>query len=386
MLAAGAVIGALLGFAAARSRPVRYEGVTTLLVIPSTSSLPGTQINLATFRAITENASLASQVIAEFGLSGPPNDFTPQQFLQDAVTIEDVRGTNLVRVKVRLPEPEPAAGASRSLARRAITLTQQITQEEGSAAQSQLRKHLDDASVRLGNAERALLEFQQRAQVDLLKEDTDALLNERGGLLRLTLDIETEKARLSVAEQEIKRQDRVLPSARSVGAEEALRRVQLQAQGRPDPRVDPETLDLTNSLMNPVYQTLDFQIATSRARIAALEQQRRQLIDVRKVGADQLPKLNELYRRQIELARLQTSFDLAKRVHSDLTVRYEATRTQAVGNRAQLQLVDEAIPPDLPVSRRTVPSTVLGFAAGLMLAGLVALAIEGRIGRSQPAP
>ena len=58
---------------------------------------------------------------------------------------------------------------------------------------------------------------------------------------------------------------------------------------------DPETLDLTSPFVNPVYQTLDFQIATSGARLAGLEQQRRQLVDVTKLGGDEIAKLSELY-------------------------------------------------------------------------------------------
>lgn len=359
------------------SQATQYEGATTLLVVvPAKQAISPS--NSATFRAIIENGSLASQVVSELGLAQPPHNLTPQGFLERALNVEQVSGTNLVRVKVRLGVPTLAAEASRRLARKAILLTQRVNQEEGSSIQEQLKNHLNDAAHRMSDAESELLAYQQHAQVELLSRDTQALLEKRGDLLRLVVDIEREKARLSTAEQEIKRQEPVLTVGRAVGAEQAMRRVQ-QQDAEAGTAVDPENLDLTNRFVNPVYQTLDYQLATSRARLASLERERQQLLDVNKLGGQELAQLSDLYRRQIEQARLQTRFDLAKRVYSDLSVRYEESRTEAFGNTAQLQLIDEAILPDRPLSRRRATSSLLGTLAGVMAACLTALALEGRL-------
>jgi succinoglycan biosynthesis transport protein ExoP len=378
LLACG-VLGALAGVVIASIRPVLYEGVTTLLVVPPPRT-PTAQINPATFRAILENASLATQVIAEAGLSQ-----TPQTFLEAALDVEQPQGTNVVRIKVRLPDPKQAADASRRLARGAIALTRRLNQEEGSSLQDQLKNHLDDAARRMATAEKELLEYQKGAQVELLKQDTDAMLEERGDLLKLTIAIESERARLDAATKEIGRQTPLLSAGRAVGAEEALRYTQEQAaaanKGKRDgdkSGADSRSLDLTNPYVNPVYQTLDFQIATSRTTLKALEEQRRQIVDVRKIGGQELARLSELYRRQIELARLQTSFDLGKKVYSDLAVRYEESRTQSLGYSPQLQLVDEAIVPDRPLPRQRTRFLALGLVLGVLCAGAAVLLWESR--------
>jgi uncharacterized protein involved in exopolysaccharide biosynthesis len=108
-----------------------------------------------------------------------------------------------------------------------------------------------------------------------------------------------------------------------------------------------------------------------------LEQERRQLVEVRKLGGEELARLNELYVRQIELGRRQASFDLAKRIYSDLAVRSEEARTQSVGTSPQLQLVDSAITPERPISAGRLRALLLGVIAGALAAGLVALALEG---------
>jgi uncharacterized protein involved in exopolysaccharide biosynthesis len=410
---AGAIVGGGLGFWYASYQPLKFQGVTTLLVVPPAQPT-GAQINPATFQAIVENATLASQVIDELKLQG---EVTLQAFLERALTVEEVRGTNIVKVKVTLSDPKLAAEASHRLAQKAIVLTQQVSQQEGVSIQDQLKNHLNDAQDRVQKAQQELLDYKQRAQVDLIKEDTDAMLKERGDLLQLVVDIEAERARLAAAEQEIKRQQPVLSVARVPSAEDALRRSAGDALQRstddalrrsaedaqrrsaeetpkpiaaderrppeptpargaepphrttqPPPKVeaDPQHLDLSNPFVNPVYQTLDFQIATSRARIAALEKQRDELIDVKKLGGKELAQLSELYQRQINQARLQANYDLATRVYGDLAVRYEQSRTQPLGNAAQLQVVDDAIPPDHPVARKRLQFAVYGAAVGLM--------------------
>jgi uncharacterized protein involved in exopolysaccharide biosynthesis len=386
---------------------------------------------MATLHGLIENPGLAAETISESGLSKPPHNFTPLSFLEDALSVEEVRNTNLVRVKVRAKDPTIAANASRILAQKAVRLSRRLDQEQGSSLQEQLKTHLDQAAERLKTAEDQYLTYQKTAQVDLLKEDANAQLDERGDLLRLTIQIESEKARLAAAEQEIGRQERVLSVGRAVGAEAALRRAldsdeqataaaaahrsqastttaeprsagaQTAGQSnQPDarrsqdqsnaaavrrsntntttpepPSAGAETVDQSNPFINPVYQTLDLTIATSRARLAALQQQRREVVEVRKLGGQDLQKLSELYSRQIELARLSNAYDVAKRVYSDLLVRYEQARTETVENASQVQLVDGAIPPEKPLPQRRAQSAVLGLVAGLFSAALLALVL-----------
>jgi uncharacterized protein involved in exopolysaccharide biosynthesis len=380
LAAAGVLIGGALGFGYASNQPLLYEGVTTLLIVPpSQSNAP--QMNPATFRPIVENASLASEVISELKLGAGADALTPLKFVEDALQVEEVRGTNIVRVRVTLHDPKIAAEASGLVAGKAIALTQQISQQSGASTQGQLKGYVTGAQERLTKAETALLSYKQGAQVELLKEDSDAQLKERGDLLRLVVNIEAEKARLGSALTEIKQQRPLLTNARMPATEEALRRAAADAKtvrdkdadlnsrnpGASRGEADSQHLDLSNPYVNPVYQTLDFQIAQSRTRIAALEKERDELVIVKKIGGKELALLSELYRRQIEQARLQANFDLATRIYDDLAFRFEQSRTQPVGSTAQLQIIDNALPAERPVSRRRAHYATYGALAGLVL-------------------
>jgi uncharacterized protein involved in exopolysaccharide biosynthesis len=374
---AGAALGGLLFFGLASRERSMYEGVTTLVVQPASEG-GNAPLNPATFRAIVENATLASQIIDELKLQQPPYSLSPQTFVEDALQVEEVRGTNIVKIRVTLAEPQAAAEASRRLADKAILLARQIAEREAGSVRERLEQYVTDARDRLQQAEQALLSFQQHAQVELIREDADAMLRERGDLLRLVLDIEGERARLAAAELEMKRQQPLLSVPRVPAAEEALRR----SATAPTGAADSQRLDLANPFVNPVYQTLEFQIATSRTRIATLERQRNELLNVKKIGGQQLSQLSELYRREIEQERLQADLDLARRVYGDLALRYEQSRTLNSGAAAQLQIVDRGQPAERPLSRRRLQKAAFGSGAGFVGVVLLILLWESRFRRT----
>ena len=451
----GVLVGAAAGVLSATLRPQLYEGVTTILIGRSNSV-----VATATSRAFLENRTVAAVMLAEIG-----SNLSPEDFVTNHLTVEQVPSTNVIKVRARLEDAIKAAQASRVLSEKAVELNRRVASDEGSAVSGQLKLLLDQAADRLKTAEGEYVRYEDQAQVELLKRDTERMIAERGELLRLRIDIETERARLAAAEQEINKQERVYSVPRAVNAEtalqrtaertaeadaanEALRRVEDQSSSlqstvnkpmpvppRPVPRspaqqskdlprkeseavrqeqeqrelrrqsnddlqrrfaaqsaavagtqdalsriatpngeADAQLLDLSHPFINPVYQTLAFQIATSRTRLAALERQEREMAVVRKLGSNRFGELSDLYRRTAELARLQTNLDLAKQVYEVLTVRYEQSRAESVDNMVQLQIVDAAVTPGNPLSRKRAQTAALGATIGLVIAALVALA------------
>ena len=446
VLFVGAVVGGAAAFVAASLRPVYYEGVTTILIGRSNSV-----IATATSRALLENRTLAAETLAEIGSS-----LSPEAFVTNLLTVEQVPSTNVMKVRVRFEDAAKAAQASRVLSQKAVELNRRVASDEGSAVRGQLKVLLDQAADRLKTAEGEYLRYEDQAQIELLKRDTERMIAERGELLKLRIDIETERARLAAAEQEIKKHDPVYSLPRAVNAEtalrrtaeraaaadvanEALRRVEDQSSPlknsaakpmpggappverskdpakreretarqerqlrqdtnedlqrrfdaqaaavagtqdalnritRPNGGVDPQLLDLSHPFINPVHQTLAFQIATSRTRLAALERQEREMVVVRKLGSNRFDELSDLYRRTAELGRLETNLDLAKQVYQTLTVRYEQSRAESVDGMVQLQIVDAAVTPGHPLSRKRAQAGVLGLTVGLVVAGMAAL-------------
>jgi uncharacterized protein involved in exopolysaccharide biosynthesis len=245
-LVAAALVGALIGGLLMWLQPIRYDAVATLMVSQPKFSADAKPINVSTFRALLETNTLASSAINQFHLDAPPHRMRPDDFLRDTLILEEVRNTNLIRVRARMRDPKIAADLANYVAREAIKLNEQIDQQESMDFRAQLQSQLDAATKRLRAAEAQLLDFRKRSQVDLAKRDADAALDQRGELLRLTLDIEAERARLASAEKEIQHQSRLLPAPRLVESEAALRALPIDSGVPPartplKPQPQPET-------------------------------------------------------------------------------------------------------------------------------------------------
>src|SRR4051794_16574084 len=103
LLVIGALVGAAAGLLVSSLRPVLYEGITTILIGRSNSPVAS-----ATSRALLENYTLASETLKELGIP-----LSPQTFVLGNLNVEQITGTNVVKVKVLLPDAEKAAQASR---------------------------------------------------------------------------------------------------------------------------------------------------------------------------------------------------------------------------------------------------------------------------------
>jgi uncharacterized protein involved in exopolysaccharide biosynthesis len=88
----------------------------------------------------------------------------------------------------------------------------------------------------------------------------------------------------------------------------------------------------------------------------------------------ELKVLDGLSARDLELARLRTNYGVARRVYSDLGLRYEQARADALSGGALLRLVDPEIAAGTALPRNRGRKTMLGLVVGL-LAGCAAVVV-----------
>ena len=380
---AGACAAVALGLGAVS--PKTYEATVSLIVTPPKTGAAGElspAVSVATFRSLVENQTLAAQVVREFKLDRAPIGLTGRQFLDGCMTIENVRDTNVVTITVRLPDPALAAKVANRYADLAKQLAQRLSQEEAVRARDDIKTQVDLSLSRLQSAEMHLESFKKTAQVELLRKDVDAALGQRGALLQLLVDIQMEKARLARAEQELASRSRIGTIKRTIDGDPALMEAARETGGVKSVL----GLETKNEYLNKVYENLDEVIATSRTRLAGLEKQRSELIDVRKLDSSQLAPLSLLYDRETELARLTTEFALAKQIYVDVATRFEEARLQVVGRSAQLEIADAAVVPDRPIGPRVLRNTAIAFMVGLLLSMVAVLFFEAFRAASARAP
>ena len=434
-----AVAGLLAGITAALVLPKQDQASALVMVTPPRREAQ-TAPPLTRFRLLAESNALASQIVKDFNLGDPRFGLSPQRFRDRSLAVDEVRGTNLLRIRVRLGDPAIATSVCNSLATKLIDLQQQLDLGSAAIMADSLKDQLTQAERKLRTAEDRFEGYNAKAQVELTQEDANARLTQRGALVALLVDIEADRARLRAAEAEIKNYEPILTTPRLVGAEQALGHQRANAEadasrrdlnasaeraerlddGRVQARADdgaqatpgargpdstasvqderdarlkrdsqtreePGVVDTSNPLVNPVYSTLQYEIATTRTKLAGLERRRRELVDVLKIDGAELNQITQLHQKQLEAARRRTDVDIARRIHGELSMQYEEARLGAVTSATTLQLVDKAVAPDTPVWPKLPLFGALGLLLGFVCGAIGLVATELRSHSHGPA-
>lgn len=346
------------------STPRVYEASATLMVArPKTGQSGSADTSVASFVTLLQNRSLAARAIEKFSLDRT-HRLSPNALLEGHLRAQEVPGTNVLRLAMRLGDPTLAAEVANFIAEASLDLNRRISGDEAVALRDYIGQQVEQTRTRLTALEAQLVSYKREAQLDVLKSDIDTLLNQRSDYLNLLVEIEAEKARLAKAESErterpqlltVNRTDREdANSAAGSGTSASSRGSALQSQ-----------------VVNPVYEVLDQEVATTRATLEGLDRRRLELAKQLQTTKGELPKLNALYEREVTQAKLQMEYDLATKLYAELFTRFEQANIDVASRTTTLQIVDRAYPPDRPIAPRPtlmmVTALGLGVGAALLL-------------------
>jgi uncharacterized protein involved in exopolysaccharide biosynthesis len=186
-------------------------------------------------------------------------------------------------------------------------------------------------------------------------------------LVNLIVEIEGEKARLAKAQEQLSRTPRTISAAGRDGANATMLVEQAARQNAPASGEAPVLFD---GVTNPVYTVLEYQVTTARNRIAQLERERDALVRLLNLSGSDMVQLRQLYTKRMELARLETEYELAQRIYIEVAARGEQTRIDAAGRATGLQMIEKAGKPSAPIPR----NTLLVVALAVLVSGVLAVA------------
>jgi uncharacterized protein involved in exopolysaccharide biosynthesis len=356
------LLGLLLGFGAGVLGWTligrQYEAVVTLTVNQPRGEA-AVPVNPANYRALVENYSIVAVAIKNADLEQGPRAISPRDFIRKSLTVEEVRGTNLIRIHVRLHDPELAARVANDLARLAVDLNRRVSTEEGTSMRDQLKTQASEAEQRLRQTEKVLVEFEREHNLEVLKADVEGMLKQRETLAEIDSSLSGERAHEEASSREQRLRPPVLTLNRAIDTDPTMLEL---ARDQSSGGQSPLRFGLQTEESNKVYQTVDELVIRSRARVAQLEQARKQILAA-SAGMAEGGRLAEYYALEIEKARLEADVALARKVYEDVAFRYEQARVVVTSGSAQLQIVDAGVPSDVPVSW---PVTVWIFLGGLV--------------------
>jgi uncharacterized protein involved in exopolysaccharide biosynthesis len=323
----------------------------------------------AAFRPMVESLTTAAAVIRDFGLEKPPHNLTPSSFLERVMVVKEVRGTNLLTVRIANADPLLAATIANRVADHAVQTARRVSASEASRARDLIKEQLDLARGQLDASQAALTTFRQNARVEAIRRDVEVrlggpqssalaprsqpqvqprsgtnspqgpvqssvavLLSEAGasrdGLLEIGVAIAGEKARIQAAEQQL--------ASRQKG--------------------------------DPLRDVLEESLATMRAGLAARERQRAAVMSGYTLDPGTAKLLTQLHVVEGELARHELERTVAQLSYTDLSQQYQDAMLQVIGRSADFVIIDPAVPADRPVSRQVARNTMLAMVVMTLLA------------------
>jgi len=336
------VIGAVAAGVSVLRVPA-YESTVTFAATQSKLGDGGLMVaNTAQFRPMVESLTTAALVVREVGLDKAPYNMRPSDFLK-AITVSEVRGTNLITVAVAMSDPELASKVANNVADHAVQSARRLSAGEAGYVRDLVKEELDQARQHLDQAQKSLREYRQQARVEAIKKEVELRLGLGGpavfmddpsrarGLLDVLLKIASEKAKLASAGRD------------------------LASRGR-------------TTANDPVSQGLETAAASARSSLAALEQQQSELMKAHPLDSGTLAILDRLYVAETELVRREVERTVAEKIYSELSQKYQDARLQVIGKSAEFVVIDPAVPSDRPLPRHLARNIVVSMAIWLCFA------------------
>lgn len=351
--AAGAV------FSLARTRQFESSATVSVSAFRLADQTPG-RVAPEAFVPLMTTPAVAAQVVQELNLDGVSVD----ELLKVIVTVRGVPDSSFIKVVARMDDANKAAAVANSFAAHAVTAATRASQLDVDAVHDELRRMLDEATVRLRAAEKAYDDYRVTARVEMLQREVDTLVSQRGQLMDVIVELQGQRARLVRLEGDLASRDRVTSLRQGVVDDPALSEVARNTPAAPRELLN---LQMTRETANAVFANLDEEAVRTRAHIAFLEQQQARLAAAAGVDGAQLTKLTQLYERQSVLEALDSERRLARKSYENVADKFQGSRLAAIGRTPHLLVVDPAIAPESALGRYLVRNTLLGLAVGILL-------------------
>lgn len=333
---------------------------------------------LKTYEGIIKNRLLEAKVIERLKLDLPPYEMTLDG-LNKNITVDSSRDSKLISLKVEFPDPGLAQQIANELAVLAVDLSKTLTEKESVDSRDFIREQLEEAKLRLDQAEKALLAFQRTAQIDSLKKELEIQLALKGNfeieLENTEAALEQNKAKLQKIEEQFKAQDKTFKLASNL-VEDSAYQQSLASLSKADIKAL-LGFNMEKEVQNPVYFHLESQLVDVVSSIGGLLAKKANLEASLKENAIKLRKLqDELVQKEIELGKLIRERELAQATYKMLTVRYDEARIQVASRTQELKIVDPATIPEKAIKPKKKLITGIAGIVSLMLLVLVSFFIN----------
>lgn len=300
--------------------------------------------------------------------------------LQNGLSVEPSRGSNVINIKFVNPDAAFAAAAANAFAQAHMDVTVELRVEPARQSAAWLDEQTKTLRNNLENAQSRLSKFQQEKGIVVSDERID-LENARLSSL-LTQLAEADAEHLATLTRQRISGSELSPDVQASPAVQSLKAQLAAAQTR---------LSEISSVVganHPQRQALDAQIRELRRQLSSemarvtggstvMSQGTAQKVaELRSKVEEQKKHILNLRSQRDEMAVLMRDVETAQRAYEGASGRVQTLSLESQNTQANLRLLSPAIEPFMPARPRVMVNIVGSIIGGLLLGGLLAVGME----------
>jgi len=338
--------------------------------------IPSAELSLETYANLIKSGSIEQKVIEELILNQPPNELTVED-LDKMLSVEIIKDTNLIRMNIEDSSPRRAMEIVNTWTGLFVKENEDLLLKEVREAQAFIKRELEASRQELFKAEEKMREFNERNKIDVLEKEIREILNKmvnyESRLADVKMSIKKEEARIEQINAILKKEERFLKLTKSIIEDPFLHQL-MDRIGRDE---DVLNLRFTSEELNPVYDNLAQELASSMISLHSLKTEKSELeknIANFKKNLEALKK--ELAQEKLTQSRLERVVEIARQTFGVLSQKAEEIKISLGATSNTVKVVSLATEPRSPIKPRKGQNILISGVLGLFVGVLVAFFVE----------
>lgn len=353
---------------------LKGEGIDNIL--SNLSQYPS--MTMETYKQQVKSPKVMRETIEELGLE----DKYDIESLAKSITLETIKDTNLLNIKMQEKDPELAAEIVNTVGRKFVAFVSDKAKEQATTTSQYIKTQIDVEKEQLDKALVELKDFLAKPQgVQELTQEVEAKLmlvtEHKTSLFQEELQREVLQQSINKIKNELKAEKPLIVTEKSILEDSVLSNLAKEKTG--ENIGDIASIRMNNEEVNPVYIALkekEAEIAVELTQAEAkIQMLKTQIEAIQQEVEDLQIKLAErqhegrLIDQKVQIA--QNTYDAFTRKHEELRV----TESSQVGE-SNMIIVSRAYPTKNPVAPRKALNVAIAGVIGIMIGVFAAFFIE----------
>lgn len=331
-------------------------------------------LNIESYKDQIRNPEILNKTIQQLNLN--PEKYTIAS-LAESISIENTKGSNILKIKVKNKDPQLAADIANTVAANFVEFITQLSKRQASKSLEYIENQLRVEEENLNNA---LLEYkkflqQPRGVSELESEQSSKislLTRYKEKLAQLDMDIKVLHESMKETEEQLQNVEKYIVTRKSIADDPLMMNA---AQSKNNEFQETIGLELESQEVNPIYIELKRISVDQKLGLTQKSASRVELIN--KISQTQ----RELEQLQVELADkkhqndiLTRQVNMAQKTYNALMDKYEESRIVQSGKVGDSAVVisSKAYKPEKPVSPKKSLNIAIAGVLGIMLGVFIA--------------